>query len=435
MTARLTKLLPFAGIAVIVFALAKLHAQYIGDYDLTGSGRFAWTIVYISTSCLIAYGLGIPDQEDPREAARSSLVAAVSAPLAFGLLQLAVGETLLPRFVIALSAPCYLVLFLVSGELTRKSWGAAAESAGIVAILDDVEEREFVPDLAGPLQRAAELRVVSRPGDVGAPGDLTATVRASGATLLVLGRRALDDRELLSEAAELHARGLQVRGILAFYEEWIGKIPHRELGQAILMFDIAEIHRPGYRRGSRLLDISIAGVALIPLALATPLVVLGNLIGNRGPLLYRQSRVGRDGHIFEMLKFRSMRPGESTGQWTSADDDRITMFGRMLRLSHLDELPQVVNILKGDLSVVGPRPEQPRYVELLSDKIPYYRLRHLVRPGLTGWAQVNYPYGADEKDALEKLQYEFWYLRHQSLPLDFRIIARTVRHVLGFKGR
>ena len=201
------------------------------------------------------------------------------------------------------------------------------------------------------------------------------------------------------------------------------------------MFDIAEIHRPGYRRGSRLLDITVAVAALIALALATPFVVVGNLIGNRGPLLYRQTCVGRDGHVFEMLKFRSMRPGGSTGQWTSADDDRITVFGRILRLSHLDELPQVVNILKGDLSVVGPRPEQPRYVELLSEKIPFYQLRHLVRPGLTGWAQVNYPYGADEKDALEKLQYEFWYLRHQSLMLDARIIARTLRHVLGFKGR
>ena len=205
-------------------------------------------------------------------------------------------------------------------------------------------------------------------------------IRSTGATLLIVGRSALDDCELLDEAAKLHAEGLRTRGILAFYEEWIGKIPHRELGQAVLMFDIAEIHRPGYRRGSRLVDIAVAGVALLPLVLATPFVAVGNLIGNRGPLLYRQPRVGRDGHVFEMLKFRSMRPGESTGQWTSTDDDRITMFGRMLRLSHLDELPQIINILKGDLSVVGPRPEQPQYVDLLSDNILFYQLRHLVDP-------------------------------------------------------
>ncbi len=371
MTTRVIRILPFAGIAVIVFALAKLHARYVGEYDLTGSGRFAWTLAYIATSCLIAYGLGIPDQEDSKAAARSSLIAAVSAPLAFGLLQLAVGDTLLPRFVVVLSAPCFFTLFLVSGAITRRSWGAAAESAGVIALLDELEEREFVPDLSGPLQRAAELRVVCRPADVRTTGELTATVRSTGATLLILGSQALDDDELLAEAAELHANGLRVRDVLSFYEEWIGKIPHRELGQAVLMFDIAEVHKPGYRRGSRLLDIAVAAVALIPLALAAPFVAVGNLIGNRGPLLYRQPRVGRDGHVFEMLKFRSMRPGASTGQWTTTDDQRITMFGRVLRLSHLDELPQVINILKGDLSVVGPRPEQPQYVDLLSAKIPY----------------------------------------------------------------
>jgi lipopolysaccharide/colanic/teichoic acid biosynthesis glycosyltransferase len=130
-----------------------------------------------------------------------------------------------------------------------------------------------------------------------------------------------------------------------------------------------------------------------------------------------------------------MSPDVLNNEWTKADDSRITRFGKFLRLSHLDELPQVINILRGDLSIVGPRPEQPHYVEQLSKTIPYYQSRHLVRPGLTGWAQVNYPYGADEIDAFEKLQYEFWYLKHQSMWLDLRIIARTFRHVLGFKGR
>jgi lipopolysaccharide/colanic/teichoic acid biosynthesis glycosyltransferase len=108
--------------------------------------------------------------------------------------------------------------------------------------------------------------------------------------------------------------------------------------------------------------------------------------------------------------------------------------GRLLRKSHLDELPQVLNILRGDLSVVGPRPEQPHYVEELSDKLPFYPLRHLVRPGLTGWAQVKYGYAGSESDALEKLQYEFWYLHHQNLRTDARIVGRTVRSVLGSEG-
>jgi len=122
-------------------------------------------------------------------------------------------------------------------------------------------------------------------------------------------------------------------------------------------------------------------------------------------------------------------------QMVTADDPRITPFGAWLRRTHLDELPQMVNILRGDLSLVGPRPEQPAYVEELEAKIPFYRLRHLVRPGLTGWAQVKYPYGATDGDALEKLQYEFFYLRHQGLALDLRIVGRTVRSVLRRGGR
>ena len=121
--------------------------------------------------------------------------------------------------------------------------------------------------------------------------------------------------------------------------------------------------------------------------------------------------------------------------WTEQDDPRITAFGALLRRTHLDELPQLLNILGGSLSLVGPRPEQPHYVEELSAKLPYYQLRHLVRPGLTGWAQVKYGYAADTQDALEKLQYEFYYLRRQSLLFDLRIVIRTVRSVLRSQGR
>ena len=132
--------------------------------------------------------------------------------------------------------------------------------------------------------------------------------------------------------------------------------------------------------------------------------------------------------MFTILKFRTMEAGPHS-DWTNSGDDRITPFGRILRRTHLDELPQAINILRGDLSIVGPRPEQPQYVEELTDKIPFYDLRHVVRPGLTGWAQVKFGYAGDERDALEKLQYDFFYLQRQTLGLDVRIVARTVRDV------
>jgi lipopolysaccharide/colanic/teichoic acid biosynthesis glycosyltransferase len=203
-----------------------------------------------------------------------------------------------------------------------------------------------------------------------------------------------------------------------------------------LFFDIGEVHRIRYGRVKRIVDVAAGVVGLPLLALAIPFVLLGNTVANRGPLFYGQDRVGRGGTTFRIHKFRSMRPdGAVLADWTSEDDPRITPFGRVLRHSHLDELPQVWNILKGDLSLVGPRPEQPRYVAELTEKLPFYELRHIVRPGLTGWAQVKYGYAGDERDALEKLQFDFHYLRRQSLSFDMRIVARTMRSVLGIHGR
>ena len=182
---------------------------------------------------------------------------------------------------------------------------------------------------------------------------------------------------------------------------------------------------------------ALASVGLLVLAAVIPLVWFGNLLGNRGPLFFRQARTGRNDVLFDILKFRTMRsaPPTQVAQWTELQDTRVTRFGGVLRRCHVDELPQVVNVLRGDLSIVGPRPEQPHYAEELVEKIPFYGVRHLVRPGLTGWAQVKYSYGATVADALEKLQYDVYYLLRQSISLDLRIVFRTIRSILGREGR
>jgi lipopolysaccharide/colanic/teichoic acid biosynthesis glycosyltransferase len=258
-----------------------------------------------------------------------------------------------------------------------------------------------------------------------------------GATVVVLERSALGEPMIVSQAASLHEAGLRIRPLRLFYSEWLGKLPVSELERSSLLFDIRELHAPRYLRIKLLVDLAVGLVGGVVLLLAIPFVAIGDLIANRGPMFYRQPRVGKNGQTFEILKFRTMRPvgpHEFANEWTAEDDPRITRFGGVMRRTHLDELPQVVNILRGDLSVVGPRPEQPQYVEELSQKLPFYNLRHLVRPGLTGWAQVNYGYAGDERDAMEKLQYEFWYLEHQSLGLDARIIGRTTRSVFGSRA-
>src|SRR4051812_4206214 len=235
----------------------------------------------------------------------------------------------------------------------------------------------------------------------------------------------------------MHEAGIRVRTLSMFYEQWLGKLPASELERVSLLFDIRELHGARYLRVKRMADLCFGIVGMVVLAIAVPFVALGNVIGNRGKLFYRQPRVGKNGQVFDIVKFRTMRAvtNEVPNEWTAEDDPRITPFGRLLRRTHLDEVPQAINMVRGDLSIVGPRPEQPHYVEELTQKLPFYSLRHLVRPGLTGWAQVKYGYAGDERDALEKLQYEYWYLRNQGLPLDLRIVGRTVRSVTRGNGR
>ena len=252
--------------------------------------------------------------------------------------------------------------------------------------------------------------------------------------MIVLSRRASEQESIVDQAAALHRRGIRIRTLVGFYEDWLGKLPIGELERASMLFDIGEIHGRRYARVKRLLDLAFGLAGVVTLAVAVPFVLLADAFGNRGPLFFRQPRVGHDGHVFTMLKFRTMESGPHS-DWTKSGDERITPFGRILRRTHLDELPQALNILRGDLSIVGPRPEQPRYVDELSDKIPFYDLRHVVRPGLTGWAQVKFGYAGDERDALEKLQYDFFYLQRQTLGLDVRIVARTLRDVFGGGGR
>jgi lipopolysaccharide/colanic/teichoic acid biosynthesis glycosyltransferase len=295
-------------------------------------------------------------------------------------------------------------------------------------------------DLDGPSEHAAallgSLSVDAARASDGGLEPLCERVPDVGATIVVLDREALADERVVAQAAFLHERGVRIRTLSLFYEEWLGKLPVGELERTSLLFDIGEVHRARYVRVKRVVDFAFGVTLLLPLLVVVLGAMVGNAVANRGPLLFRQPRVGKNGHVFTILKLRTMKADSEipTGEWTATDDPRVTSFGRLLRRSHLDELPQVINILRGDLSIVGPRPEQPRYVEELTEKLPFYGLRHLVRPGLTGWAQVKYGYAGNEADALEKLQYEFFYLRRQSLALDLRIIGRTLRSVTGRQG-
>ncbi|MGQ0832767.1 MAG: sugar transferase [Microthrixaceae bacterium] len=430
----------YLGTFGIVFALAQVHARYIGHYRITGSDRFGWTIAYAVILCVSAYGFGLPDVPRSSRAARSSSVgAAFAGAAAISLVQLFVGDALLPRFVVFGSALLLPDWFRICSKIATGG-RLRAEGRDRVVVVSTTDEAETLRlELGSKPEKPASIVAQLSPAEAAADGGRQPLVdAASDATVVVLDAVAQADERVVAQAAELHVRGLRVRTLTGFYEEWLGKLPLPELERASMLFDIGELHRAPYGRAKRLLDLCVALVGLVPLAVLLPVVSILNRVANRGPLLYRQARVGRGGALFTIVKLRTMRPtdaGELPNEWTTEDDPRITRVGRLLRRTHLDELPQVLNVLRGDLSVVGPRPEQPRYVAELEQKLAFYQLRHSVRPGITGWAQVKYGYAGSESDALEKLQYEFWYLRHQTMGTDLRIIGRTIRSVFGSEGR
>lgn len=187
----------------------------------------------------------------------------------------------------------------------------------------------------------------------------------------------------------------------------------------------------------RLLEIIISVIGLSIGLVLTPLILIGNLVWNRGKLFYKQERVGKNGEVFNIVKFRTMiKNAEKEGAvFATVNDSRITPFGKILRKSRIDEFPQFINILKGDMAVIGPRPERPVFVKEIAERMPFYETRHVIKPGLTGWAQVNYSYGATIDDSLIKLQYDLYYIKHRSLFLDINIIFKTLSTVLFYRGQ
>ena len=234
-------------------------------------------------------------------------------------------------------------------------------------------------------------------------------------------------------------QGYRVTTMAGLYERVLGRVAVSHIGHNLdEVFPVQEeLGGRLFRLVKRLTDVAAGLVGVAVLALVAPAVLLANRLMAPGPLFYRQERVGRGGACFAVLKFRSMVPDAeaATGAvWAAEGDNRVTPVGRWLRRTRLDELPQVVNILRGEMSLVGPRPERPEFVEQLAATLPFYRARHSVRPGLTGWAQVQYHYGRTAEDARIKLEYDLYYVRHMAPLLDMQILFRTIAIALQMQG-
>jgi sugar transferase (PEP-CTERM system associated) len=262
-------------------------------------------------------------------------------------------------------------------------------------------------------------------------------VRATQPHRIIVGMFERRNRMPVSELLELRFAGHIIEEVATTYERVCGRVCLKEIRPSELIFSGELGPRPQnlfYQRLSNML------VAVIGLVLSSPIMLLTALavrVSSPGPVLYRQVRVGLDGALFTLYKFRSMRADAEAGTgavWAQKDDPRVTPVGRFIRRVRFDELPQLYNVLKGEMSIVGPRPERPEFVKALNEQIPYYRQRHCVRPGITGWAQVNYKYGDTLEDTITKLEYDLYYIKNMSLALDNYIIFHTLKAMLLTRG-
>ena len=228
----------------------------------------------------------------------------------------------------------------------------------------------------------------------------------------------------------------------AFFESLSGRISFASLQDSWFFENLQPNHATVYEVFQRAADYVFATLGLLALLLLTPFVALATKIQSPGPLFYLQERIGKSGRRFKVIKFRTMHALEKDGgaelsgaQFTTQDDPRITKIGKIIRSLRIDELPQVINVLKGEMSIIGPRPERPQFVEQFEKHMPYYTVRNLVKPGLTGWAQINYPYAETTEQQLTKFQYDLFYIKNRSLMLDLTIILKTLHVILYGKGR
>lgn len=356
-------------------------------------------------------------------------------------LQLGRGIFLIGLIFVSMLLLCWRRLFLMVNSLPRFAERALIFGEGSLAeqLLGELESR---PELGVRVVAQISERVSENGASKGTNGDESITQLERNIDLHRVNRIiiAMGDRRgrlPVERLLSLKGRGVLIQDGTEVYEAITGKLPIESLRLGWLLFS------PGFHVSRALMFykrtismfLSVVGLLLsLPLI---PFIALAIKLTSSGPILYRQKRVGREGSVFDCFKFRTMHAdaeADSGPTWAGDNDPRITPVGRFLRLSRLDEIPQLWNVLRGDMSLVGPRPERPQFVHWLKREIPHYNLRHTVRPGITGWAQIRYKYGNTVEDAKEKLRYDLFYIKNISPGLDLLILFETIKTILWGRG-
>ena len=430
---------------VLITGAILLAAQMHGSFDAAMSG--VWRVILVTALCELCFYYN--DLYD------LTLVHSTTE-LAVRILQGA-GAVAVVLAVLSLLAPGVLIgsgtfltalgLLLIAVPTWRLAFDGVTRDSHLeerVLMLGTGQAARSVADLI-TAQHEYTYRVVgfvddtpvgSVPMLLGTTSELSDIIRRQHVDRVVVSLSDRRGRMPIRELLQAKMSGVRVEDAATMYERLTGKILIDEIKPSWLIFSDGFRASRTTRAMKRAVDLLLAAVGLV---LAAPLMVLTALavrLESPGPVLYRQERVGENGRIFTLCKFRSMRTDAESGTpvWAKERDDRVTRIGRFIRLTRLDELPQLWNVLRGDMSFVGPRPERPFFVEQLAAVIPFYLERHAVKPGVTGWAQVKYRYGSSVEDAMEKLRYDLYYIKHLSVVFDLTIVIDTVKVILSAKG-
>jgi len=431
---------------VVITGAILLAAQMHGSFDSAISG--VWRVLLITALCELCfyyndlYDLTVVHSKAELAVRILQGVGAVAVVLAIltvlvpGVL-IGSGTFLTALGILLIAVPAWRLAFdgvtrdpAMEERVLILGTGTAARSvAELITAQHDYSYRVvgFVDDTITPQDGVSVI---------GATNELSELIRRHRVDRVIVSLSDRRGRMPIAELLQAKMSGVRVEDAATTYERLTGKILIDEIKPSWLIFSDGFRASRLTRAAKRIVDLLLAAVCLV---LAAPLVLLTALavrLESAGPVLYRQERVGENGRLFTLFKFRSMRTDAESGTpiWATEKDQRVTRVGCFIRRTRLDELPQLWNVLRGDMSFVGPRPERPFFVEQLAAVIPFYMERHAVKPGVTGWAQVKYRYGSSVEDAMEKLRYDLYYIKHLSIVFDLTIVMDTVKVIVLGKG-
>ncbi len=434
-------------VAVILSVAVTNDRAWISPYSAAMPALAFALVMLLSNGALGLYGFA-------EAMTRKVLIRRVLLALGIGVSIAYVAFAMLPNGRAVQDAIWYVVLYTFAGMLFLRqvfhSRRAAALLSQRVLVIGTGVDAQAVEQALAPANRAGIsvvgfYRVGSDPEVAVPPGRIIpegaslaeAVVRLGVDEVIVAVREQRGGVLPLRQLLDCRLGGVRITNLAGFFERVRGEVPIESVKASWLIY--GEGFRQGWARGlvKRMFDVLMSGVLLVLTLPVMALCALAILLESGGPVIYRQERTGRGGATFTLLKFRSMAVGaerDGKAQWARTNDARVTAVGRFIRRARIDELPQLFNVLRGEMSFVGPRPERPCFVEELSRSIPFYGVRHSIKPGITGWAQVRYSYAASIEDTARKLRFDLYYVKNHSLFLDVVILLRTVRVVLLGEG-